>query len=147
MCIIWVSFVIRGIIWEHQLCIMPQVALKIIPTPSGYHLVQLACSRDLKTWHRLGNRSSFIGPSPLSSGAYDLAQIIGSSNVILRDDELWFYYTGLKYRNTWDYVGEYPDGEHIPVTGFDSDIGAINLAVLRRDGFISLNANHQEGRF
>ena len=67
--------------------------------------------------------------------------------MILRDDELWFYYTGLKYRNTWDYVGEYPDGEHIPVTGFDSDIGAINLAVLRRDGFISLNANHQEGRF
>lgn len=121
--------------------------VKNYPNTDGYHLVQLACSRDLKTWHRLGNRSPFIGPSPLSSGAYDLAQIIGSSNVILRDDELWFYYTGLKYRNTWDYVGEYPDGEHIPVTGFDSDIGAINLAVLRRDGFISLNANHQEGRF
>ena len=92
--------------------------VKNYPNTDGYHLVQLACSRDLKTWHRLGNRSPFIGPSPLSSGAYDLAQIIGSSNVILRDDELWFYYTGLKYRNTWDYVGEYSDGEHIPVTGF-----------------------------
>ncbi|HIB90002.1 TPA: hypothetical protein EYO57_22930 [Candidatus Poribacteria bacterium] len=99
--------------------------VKNYPNTDGYHLVQLACSRDLKTWHRLGNRSPFIGPSPLSSGAYDLAQIIGSSNVILRDDELWFYYTGLKYRNTWDYVGEYPDGEHIPVTGFDSDIGLL----------------------
>ena len=50
--------------------------VKNYPNTDGYHLVQLACSRDLKTWHRLGNRSPFIGPSPLSSGAYDLAQII-----------------------------------------------------------------------
>ena len=31
----------------------------------GFHLIQLMCSRDLKTWQRLGDRKAFIGPSPV----------------------------------------------------------------------------------
>ena len=66
---------------------------------TGFHLVQLVCSRDLKTWKRLGDRKTFIGPSRLGSGAYDLTQIIGPSRAVERGDELWFYYTALKYRS------------------------------------------------
>lgn len=115
------------------------------PNTDGFHLVQLACSRDLKTWRRLGNRQTFIGPSPVGAGAYDLTQIIGPSNAVVRGDELWFYYTGLKYRASWRYVGEYPHGEHMPLPGLDPDQGAICLAVLRRDGFISIDAAEREG--
>jgi len=97
----------------------------------GFHLVQLVSSRDLKSWNRVGDRKTFIGPSPLGAGAYDQTQIIGPSYPIFRGDELWFYYTGTKYRSTPEVA--------------DIDTGAINLAVLRRDGFVSLDAGEKEG--
>lgn len=115
------------------------------PNTVGFHLVQLAFSRDLKHWHRLGNRKTFIGPSQLGSGAYDLTQILPPSAPIIREDELWFYYTGLKWRGSLKYVGEYPNGTHVSIRGKDQDGGAICLAVLRRDGFISLDADQREG--
>jgi len=115
------------------------------PNTDGFHLIQLTCSRDLKTWQRLGNRAAFIGPSAVGEGAYDLTQLIGPSSAVLRGDELWLYYTGLKYRASWKYVGEYPHGEMVPLPGLDSDAGAICLAVLRRDGFISLDADGDGG--
>ncbi len=96
----------------------------------GFHLVQLASSRDLKTWNRLGDRKAFIGPSTVASGAYDLTQILPPSSPIVRGDELWFYYTGIKYRSS-------PEGAE--------DYGAVCLAVLRRDGFISLDSDEKEG--
>src|SRR5262249_46011964 len=64
---------------------------------------------------------------------------------VVRDDELWFYYTGLKYRSTFDYEGTYPNGRSIPVPGRDRDTGAVCLAVLRRDGFLSLDAGAEPG--
>ena len=100
----------------------------------GFHLLQLVCSRDLKHWQRLGGRQPFIGPSPTGSGAYDLTQIIGPSAPIVRGDELWFYYTGLKYRDVFP-----------PQVREDPDASAICLAVLRRDGFVSLDAGEEEG--
>jgi len=115
------------------------------PNTDGFHLIQLTSSRDLKTWKRLGDRKAFIGPSPVGAGAYDQTQIIGPSSAVIRGDELWFYYTGIKYRASWEYVGKYPNGEHIPLPGLDPDTGAICLAVLRRDGFISLDAGAQKG--
>ena len=115
------------------------------PNTDGFHLVQLACSRDLRTWKRLGNRQAFIGPSPVGAGAYDLTQIIGPSSPVIRDDEMWFYYTGLKYRASFLYEGDYPNGNYVPVPGLDPDKGAICLAVLRRDGFISMEAGSSGG--
>jgi hypothetical protein len=93
--------------------------------------VQLACSRDLRHWERLGDRKPFIGPSPLGAGAYDLAEIIGPSFPVVKENELWFYYTGIKNRDT-------------PLDA-DPDQGAVCLAVLRRDGFVSLDAGKEEG--
>ena len=132
-------------------------ALPNYPNTVGFQMLQLTCSRDLKKWKRLGNRKAFIPHSPLDSGAYDLTQMIGPSNAILRGpdcpadagkvgkDELWFYYTGLKYRGGWKYVGKFPHGKMVPMPGLDKDNGAVCLAVLRRDGFISLDAGETQG--
>ena len=115
------------------------------PNTDGFHLVQLAMSRDLKHWTRLGDRKPFIGPSRIDSGAYDLTQLLPPSAPVKHGDELWFYYTGLKYRASFTYVGKYPDGESAPKPGLDRDAGAVCLAVLRRDGFISLDAASDGG--
>lgn len=115
------------------------------PNTDGFHLIQLVCSRDLRTWKRLGDRQPFIGPSPVGAGAYDLTQILPPSRPVVRGDELWFYYTGIKYRAGTTYVGKYPNGKFVPQPGLDRDTGAICLAVLRRDGFISLDAGKQSG--
>jgi hypothetical protein len=103
------------------------------PNTDGFHLVQLVCSRDLTNWQRLGDRQTFIGPSRIDSGAYDLTQILPPSPPVVRDDELRFYYTGLKWRSTFKYIGKYPDGEHEPIHGRD------------RDGLVSLDAGEQDG--
>ena len=116
------------------------------PNTDGFHLVQLACSRDLHKWQRLGDRQPFIGPSRVGSGAYDLAQIMPPSAPVVRGEDLWFYYWGGKYRGTFKWVGKYPKGRMVLLPGLDADQGAICLAVLRRDGFISLDAGEQEGR-
>jgi hypothetical protein len=114
------------------------------PNTVGFHLVQLMVSRDLRNWERVGNRKPFIGPSRVGSGAYDLTQLIGPSNALVRGDELWFYYTGIKYRG-FNYVGTFPSGQYLPLPGSEKDTGAICLAVLRRDGFVSVDAGDDEG--
>lgn len=97
----------------------------------GFHHVQLASSRDMYTWERQGNRQPFIDSSPLGGGAYDTLQMLGPSSPVRRDDELWFYYTGVKFRRT--------------PPNWDPDHAAICLAVLRRDGFVSLGAGGEAG--
>ena len=93
--------------------------------------IQLACSRDLKNWKRLGDRQPFLGPSRIGTGAYDTHCLQNGDHPLVRGDELWFYYSGMKsYAQISD---EYPDQ------------GAVCLAILRRDGFISLDAQEAEG--
>ncbi len=115
------------------------------PNTDGFHLIQLVVSRNLRKWVRLGDRQPFIGPSPVGGGAYDLTQILPPSHPVVRGDELWFYYTGLKYRAGATYVGTFPSGKFVPNPELDRDTGAICLATLRRDGFISLDAGEQPG--
>ena len=99
---------------------------------TGFHRVQLACSRDLQAWHRVADRRPFIDNSPLAGGSYDLQVVMPPSQAIHRGDELWFYYTGIQ---SYAYIGE-----ATPYHG-----GAICLAVLRRDGFVSLDGSKEEG--
>ena len=104
---------------------------------SDFHLIQLVSSRDLRTWLRLGDRQPFIGPSPVGGstsgqgGADDLALLLPPSAPVVHGDELWFYYTGVKYRGP-----KSPEAE---------PNGAVHLAVLRCDGFISLDAGEESG--
>jgi hypothetical protein len=104
---------------------------KMKSNTDGFHLIQLACSRDLRNWTRLGERQSFIGPSPVGPDVFDRTQLLPPSAPVERGDELWFYYTGIKYRAS-------PENA-------DEKMGAVCLAILRRDGFISLDAGEADG--
>lgn len=115
------------------------------PNTDGFHVIQLAVSRDAKTWQRVADRGVFIGPSKLDSGAYDLTQILPPSAPVVRGDELWFYYTGLKYRATFFYEGAYPNGTTIDRPGLDPDRAAVCVAALRKDGFVSLDPESDAG--
>ena len=98
---------------------------------TGIHVIQLTCSRDLKSWERLGDRAPFIAPSKLDSGAYDTQTLGTQGRPVVHGDELWFYYTGLK--------------RYAIVSEDKTDYGAVCLAVLRRDGFVSLDSDDGEG--
>ena len=96
-----------------------------------FTLIQLWSSRDLYNWERVANRQAFIPWSPGESGAYDLNKNLPPSYPLVRGDELWLYYSGRKEQSV------YPDP--------DPDGAAVCLAVLRRDGFVSLDAGSEEG--
>ena len=98
----------------------------------GFHLIQLSSSRDLQKWQHAGDRQTFIGPSPVKGEAFDLTQLLPPSAPVVHEDELWFYYTGLKHRAE-------------PAQPAPGGTGAICLAVLRRDGFVSLDAGETPG--
>ena len=100
----------------------------------------MACSRDLKTWQRIGQREPFLSTSPLGAGAYDIQTIIGPSAPVVHNDELFFYYTGIKQ---YAFVGSGNDPSY---EDYVPDAGAICLAILRRDGFISLDAGETPGK-
>lgn len=120
----------------------------------GFDLIQLATSRDLTTWTRLGDRQPFIDASRIDNGrvgVFDRGQILATNRPVEHDGELWFYYTGLKWRS--DSYQLNPDGtDRAPNTlspDEQADLkegwGAVCLAVLRRDGFISLDAGENPG--
>lgn len=66
-----------------------------------------------------------------------MAQLL-AANQIVKDGEIWFYYTGLKWRTHPSYLKE---GKDAP----QPDSGAICLAKLRLDGFVSLDAGETVG--
>ena len=105
----------------------------------GFSMVELAVSRDLIHWERVGNREKFIPLSPLDGEKnYDTAQLLAANNPIITDTEIWFYYSGLKWRVHPSFLKTGKD-ESIP------DSSAICLAKLRLDGFVSLDAGAAEG--
>ena len=104
----------------------------------GVSMVELAVSRDLIHWERVGNREKFIPLSPLEGGKnYDTGQLLAGHHPVVQNDELWFYYSGLRWRAYRSYV----EGRGQP----PPDRGAICLAKLRLDGFVSLDAGEKEG--
>jgi hypothetical protein len=120
----------------------------------GFNHIQLIMSRDLQSWMRLGERRPFIEPSRIDEGlvgVWDRMQLGVTNHPLLRNDQLFFYYNGDKMRcNKYQYN---PDGTLrdpstlTPEEKADMEEGrrAIHLAVLRRDGFVSLDASDEMG--
>ena len=102
----------------------------------GRKSIELTSSRDLRHWNRVADRAPFIELSPLGVGAYDLAQIQPANRPIVRNNELWFYYAGLKYRAL-----SYQDRQAQAYR----DGGAVCMARLRMDGFVSLHGGREWG--
>lgn len=99
--------------------------------------VELASSRDLRTWQRVANRAPFIEHSPVGDGSpYDTGQIVTTNGPVVRNNELWFYYVGLRHRalSIEDTLNrKYLDGS------------AVCMARLRMDGFVSLKGGVEWG--
>ena len=102
----------------------------------GTRDVRLAVSRDTKTFVRCGQRQAFMRPGP--DGRFDSRQIWALPNPVIMGDEIWFYYAGVNYDRAHGTDPTAPNGEHI---------GGIGRAVLRLDGFVSIDAPYEGGEF
>ncbi len=88
----------------------------------------MATSRDGVTWERYRERTAFLPNGKV--GDFDSAiTIADSSGLIVNDDQILIYYSG---RNM-DHAGN--------VVGGGNPQGGIGLATLRRDGFVSADAD------
>lgn len=128
---------------------------------SAFFMVEVASTRDLKSWNRL--REPFLTPARLDHGVAEnyermLVQVV--NRPIVREDELWFYYNGCKAHQSFKGWGSgpgrystYMDGAPRKVESLSElereDIAAgqsaIYLATLRLDGFVSLDAGGEAG--
>ena len=99
--------------------------------------VELASSRDLRHWHRVADRAPFLEHSPVGDGsAYDTGQIVTTNGPVVRNNELWFYYVGLKYRSL--SLADTMARKYL-------DSSAVCMARLRMDGFVSLKGGVEWG--
>jgi hypothetical protein len=106
--------------------------------------IQLAASRDLLNWRRLGDRRPFIPRG--EPGEFDWASAWYASGPIVKDDKLWFYYTGnctthagTRDNDYWNRLLARVESGELP------GACSIGLATLRRDGFVSLDAGETPG--
>jgi hypothetical protein len=98
----------------------------------GLMHLQLAFSRDLTNWIRLGNRMEFLEHSKKTM--FDSGMILSTARPLIKDDEIWYYYTGSPQAHD--------TGESI----VSKEARGIGLAKLRRDGFVSAGADRSSGR-
>ena len=99
--------------------------------------VELASSRNLRGWARVAGRAPFLELSPVSDGeTYDTGQILITNRPLRRNNELWFYYMGFRYR--YLLVEEVLNRRYL-------DASALCLARLRLDGFVSLKGGVEWG--
>jgi len=101
--------------------------------PSSFD-VRLAVSRDGKAF-QLASRQPFMPNGP--AGRFDSRYVWAMPHPIPMGDELWIYYVG----SNRDH-----DGNIDPVSG-EKHLTGISRAVLRRDGFVSADANRRGGQF
>lgn len=94
--------------------------------------VRLSASRDGVNFHRCGERRAFIRPGP--EGSFSSRMVWAIPNPIRMGDELWIYYSG----SNRDHDGIVDPQASGHLTG-------IGLAVMRLDGFVSVDAEYTGG--
>jgi len=102
--------------------------------------LQLAFSRDGFHWDR-SNRNTFIGAT-LKKDSWERAYIHsvgGVCNVV--EDKLYFYYTAFQGDESKKQI----EDRHLDYWSGMYANASTGLAVLRRDGFASMNAGEKEG--
>jgi len=110
----------------------------LIPPPWGNYTalnqIELTVSRDLRNWERVADREVFIGVEPWDGVNYATSQVgmCGQPHVH-EDREIWVYHLAVRFRGPKEI---YPEEYH----PYFDDGGAIYLAKLRLDGFVSLDS-------
>ena len=114
----------------------------------GPMYVQLTSSRDLVNWDRVGDRRPFI---PLGEpDSCDSGQIYTTNRPIVVDDEVWIYYAGhecthghpVHWATETDRFPQIPDAIKRASPRIRE---TINLAILRLDGWVSVDAGLEKG--
>ena len=100
----------------------------------GINQVELAVSRDLYHWERVADRAVFIGVEPWDGTNYGTCQVAVCGRPIVRDDEIWVYHMAVRFRGA-------PEIYDDAYQKYFKDYGALTLAKLRLDGFVSLDAD------
>ena len=95
--------------------------------------VRLCVGRDGKRVRPVGGRSAFLRLGP--EGSFCSRMIWAVPNPIRMGDELWFYFWG----SNMDHSG------HIDPAGGGAHRTGIGRAILRLDGFVSVDADHAGG--
>lgn len=97
---------------------------------------QLTYSEDGKHFIRVGDRQPFLPDGP--AGSWDRGMVT-VSDMLVHGNELWIYYGGWGSRHNDDgkLLGKIVNGHRL--------MGAVGLAKLRLDGFVSLHAGDHEG--
>ncbi|MBM3801126.1 MAG: hypothetical protein FJW26_02315 [Acidimicrobiia bacterium] len=99
--------------------------------------VELAASRDLRHWVRVAERTPFLEMSPVGDGsAYDTGQILMTNEPVVRNNQLWFYYLGIRHRS--QTLADTLQRKYL-------DSSALSVARLRMDGFVSLKGGPEWG--
>ena len=105
----------------------------------GHLDIQLAYTRDGKTWTRPDDRSVIVPygkPGELDDGA-----IYPAENPIVHNGETWIYYTANRLLHCWWHEWE------LEKKIKQRDMACCMLAKMPEDGWVSLDANEQEGFF
>ncbi len=103
--------------------------------------IQLAVSRDNKTWQRLSDRSPFLAQGGF--GEWDRSVISPpTTDPLVVGDELWFYYTG---RNGLHSTRWIPEDNPKLLAGVSPFRGSLGLATIERDRFVAMEGNYRPG--
>jgi hypothetical protein len=96
---------------------------------------QLGVSRDGIQWERVADRQTFLPLGPKASWDDGMARC--AERIIRVRDELYIYFSGVS--------GPHSGPKFPPPSIVRAFKPGIGLAILRRDGFVSLDAGEQEG--
>ncbi len=108
--------------------------------------IEMAVSRDLYQWDRVADRALFIGIEPFDGDNYGCCQLLMAGHPIVRDDgEIWCYYNALRTPSRIEQYREFgATGELFRLNAKPEhfeDTGALTLAKLRPDGFVSVDGD------
>jgi hypothetical protein len=106
---------------------------------TGVNQVELTVSRDLYNWDRVADRALFIGVDPWDGVKYGTAQNLLCGRPVVREDEIWVYYNALRLRDSPELIDQ--ERYRLVEGEVATDLGALSLAKLRLDGFVSLGAD------
>ena len=102
----------------------------------GLNQTELAVSWDLHHWERVADREVFLGIEPWDGVNYGTCQVAVCGRPIVRHNEIWIYFEACRFRGVPDsYPPQYAE--------YFNDMGALELAKLRLDGFVSLDADEE----
>ena len=106
--------------------------------------VELAVSRDLRRWDRVGGRTLFIPIEHWDGARYDTSQVGMSGQPIVRENgEIWVYYIACRMPSSRDQYERFDGNRELYRLNVDprlfEDETTICIGKLRPDGFVSLD--------